>query len=101
MTTVDRTLTAAQDIGGVTLEHPDGWAIQVRIRGTDSGPGLSGGDIEIDEQGEPWLVDREAWDEAHPGVEPTAEALGREAGRADSWMHDEACDAVDRARGWL
>ena len=33
---------AAQDIGGITIEHADGWAVQVRVRGTDSGPGLRG-----------------------------------------------------------
>ncbi len=89
---------AAQDIGGITIEHADGWAVQVRVRGTDSGPGLRGGDVEIDEVGEPWLTCRESWLVDHPGVEPTTAALeaAMEQALDSGWLLDEACDAADR-----
>lgn len=89
-----KALTVGQDIGGITLEHPDGWAVQVRVRGTDSGPGLRGGDTEVSEVGEPWLHDADAWACAHPGVQPTEAELAAVVWRSDSWIHYAACDAV-------
>ena len=81
---------------GVLLERPAGWAVMVTVRRSDSGPGLRGGDLEIDEVGDPWLVDAADWAAAHPGIEPTDAAMAKALDAADSsgWLLDEAADAV-------
>lgn len=82
--------------GGILLEHDDGWAVMVTVRGSDSGPGLRGGELEIAEVGDPWLVDAADWAAAHPGVDPDDAGLAKalDAADADGWLLDAATDAV-------
>lgn len=81
---------------GRRIEHPDGWAVMVVLRTTESGPGLREGELTLDDIGDPWLTCRESWDAAHPGVEPTENALaGAMLAAGESWLEDEAVDQAN------
>lgn len=79
--------------GDYSVEHPDGWVVWCDVETFGAGPGLRA-ETRLGQIGQPWLVDRKAWDEAHPGVEPTPEALRKAAEAAADYLDDEVCDRL-------
>lgn len=77
--------------GDFTIEHADGWKVEVDTCTEGGGPGWPR-EVVMERFGQPVLTDREAWDMAHPGVEPTPEALMKAAQDAEDWLADEAYD---------
>jgi len=91
-TAAERRQNRLDDLADGYKFERDGWAVQCVLGRTDGGPGLRGGEPELLDIGEPWVIDREEWDACFPGVEPTAEVLAAQVALHTDEMLDEAVD---------
>lgn len=94
--TVTLRATHAHIVGDLVVV--DGVAIEIQIRRSSEGPGYHAS-WEWSLLGEPVLRDREGWDDAHPGVEPTADAMWAVLRSADEVVQDAVDDYQDSGAG--